>query len=60
MARKQYHIPKGDVKMIYVGIDIAKETNVAAAMDTNGVILLEPFAFQNDHEGFKLLKANLG
>ena len=59
MARKQYHIPKGDVKMIYVGIDIAKETNVAAAMDTNGVILLEPFAFQNDHEGFKLLKANL-
>ena len=59
MARKQYHIPKGDVKMIYVGIDIAKETQVAAAMDTNGVILLEPFAFQNDHEGFKLLKANL-
>ena len=45
--------------MIYVGIDIAKETQVAAAMDTNGVILLEPFAFQNDHEGFKLLKANL-
>ena len=59
MARKQYHIPKGDVKMIYVGIDIAKETHVAAAMDTNGLILLEPFAFQNDHEGFKLLKANL-
>ncbi len=59
MARKQYHIPKGDVKMIYVGIDIAKETHVAAAMDTNGVILLEPFAFQNDHEGFKLLKAKL-
>ena len=45
--------------MIYVGIDIAKETHVAAAMDTNGVILLEPFAFQNDHEGFKLLKAKL-
>lgn len=59
MARKQYHIPKGDVKMIYVGIDIAKETHVAAAMDTNGLILLEPFAFQNDHEGFKLLKAKL-
>ena len=45
--------------MIYVGIDIAKETHVAAAMDTNGLILLEPFSFQNDHEGFKLLKAKL-
>ena len=45
--------------MIYVGIDIAKETHVAAATDTDGVILLEPFSFQNDHEGFKLLKAKL-
>ena len=45
--------------MIYVGIDIAKETHVAAAMSTDGVVLLEPFAFQNDHEGFKLLKAKL-
>ena len=45
--------------MIYVGIDIAKDTHVAAAMDTNGLILLEPFSFQNDHEGFKLLKAKL-
>ena len=45
--------------MIYVGIDVAKETHVAAAMDTDGVVLLEPFAFQNDHEGFQLLKAKL-
>ena len=45
--------------MIYVGIDIAKETHVAAAMSTDGVVLLEPFAFQNDHEGFKLLKSKL-
>ena len=45
--------------MIYVGIDIAKETHVAAATDTDGVVLLEPFSFQNDHEGFKLLKAKL-
>lgn len=45
--------------MIYVGIDIAKETHVVAAMNANGVILIEPFAFQNDHEGFKLLKSKL-
>lgn len=45
--------------MIYVGIDVAKETHVAAAMNTDGVVLLEPFAFQNDHEGFQLLKAKL-
>ena len=45
--------------MIYVGIDIAKETHVAAAVNADGVILIEPFAFQNDHEGFKLLKSKL-
>jgi len=45
--------------VIYVGIDVAKETHVAAAMNTDGVVLLEPFAFQNDHEGFHLLKAKL-
>ena len=45
--------------MIYVGIDVAKETHVAAAMNTDGVVLLEPFAFQNDHDGFQQLKAKL-
>ncbi len=45
--------------MIYVGIDIAKETHVAAAMNTDGVVLLEPFVFRNDHEGFQLLKTKL-
>ena len=45
--------------MIYVGIDIAKETHVAAAMNTDGVVLIKPFTFQNDHEGFKLLKFKL-
>ena len=45
--------------MIYVGMDVAKETHVAAAMDSDGVVLLDPFAFQNDHEGFQLLKAKL-
>ena len=38
--------------MIYVGIDIAKETHVAAAVDSDGVIIIEPFSFTNNHEGF--------
>ena len=40
--------------MIYIGIDIAKETHVAAAMNTDGVIVMEPFSFANNHEGFTL------
>ena len=43
--------------MIYVGIDIAKQTHYAAIMNSDGEILSEPFAFSNDHTGFqKLLK----
>lgn len=45
--------------MIYVGIDIAKETHVAAAVDSDGVIIIEPFSFSNNHEGFKFLKSKL-
>lgn len=60
MARKQYQIIYKDGKtMIYVGIDIAKEIHVAAAVDSDGVIILEPFSFSNNHEGFKLLKSKL-
>ena len=39
--------------MIYVGIDIAKNTHWASAMNSNGEILLEPFSFQNNNEGFQ-------
>lgn len=45
--------------MIYVSIDIAKETHVAAAINTDGVVLLDIFVFRNDHEGFQLLKTKL-
>ena len=45
--------------MIYVGIDIAKETHFAAAVGSDGVIIIEPFSFTNDHEGFKLLRSKL-
>lgn len=46
-------------KMIYVGIDITKETHVAAAMSADGMIVIDPFSFSNNHEGFKLLKSKL-
>ena len=43
--------------MIYVGIDVAKQSHYAAIMNSDGEILTEPFAFTNDHSGFqKLLK----
>lgn len=43
--------------MIYVGIDVAKETHFASAMDSSGVVLAEPFSFSNDASGFsKLVK----
>ena len=39
--------------MIYVGIDIAKNTHWASAMNSDGEILLDPFSFQNNNEGFQ-------
>ena len=39
--------------MIYVGIDIAKNTHWASAMNSDGEILLQPFSFQNNNEGFQ-------
>lgn len=43
--------------MIYVGIDIAKQTHYAAIVNSDGEVLAEPFSFTNDHSGFqKLLK----
>ena len=38
----------GGLCMIYVGIDVAKTTHYAAVMDSDGVVLVEPFAFDND------------
>lgn len=45
--------------MIYVGIDVAKETHYAAIMDSNGVVFAEPFAFSNNADGFKKLTDKL-
>jgi len=41
--------------MIYVGIDIAKLNHFASAISSDGEILIEPFQFTNDGDGFQLL-----
>lgn len=45
--------------MIYVGIDIAKLNHFAAAISSDGEVLIEPFKFKNDYDGFYLLTSKL-
>ena len=45
--------------MIYVGIDIAKLKHFASALSSEGKILIEPFKFTNDDDGFRLLVSKL-
>ena len=45
--------------MIYVGIDIAKLNHFASAISSDGEILIEPFKFTNDNDGFQLLISKL-
>lgn len=45
--------------MIYVGIDIAKLNHYASAIDSDGVVPIEPFEFLNDNEGFYTLLSKL-
>lgn len=45
--------------MIYVGIDVAKETHYAAVSDASDKVLVKPFAFQNDAAGFGQLLSKL-
>ena len=44
--------------MIYVGIDIAKLNHFAAVISSDGEILIEPFKFTNDYDGFYLCFLN--
>ena len=41
--------------MIYAGIDIAKLNHVASVISSDGEVLVEPFQFSNDFEGFRSL-----
>lgn len=45
--------------MIYVGIDIAKLNHFASAINSDGVVLIEPFEFLNDSDGFYMLLSKL-
>ena len=45
--------------MIYVGIDIAKLNHFASAISSEGEVLIEPFKFTNDGDGFQLLVSKL-
>jgi transposase len=45
--------------MIYVGIDIAKLNHFAVAISSDGEILIDPFKFTNDYDGFYLLLSKL-
>lgn len=45
--------------MIYVGIDIAKLNHFASAIDSDSMVLIEPFEFLNDHDGFYMLLSKL-
>lgn len=45
--------------MVYVGIDIAKLNHYASAIDSDGVVLIEPFEFLNDNDGFYMLLSKL-
>ena len=45
--------------MFYVGIDIAKQSHVAAILSSDGEVLTEPFPFTNDSKGFNHLALKL-
>ena len=45
--------------MIYVGIDIAKLNHYASVVSSEGEVLLEPFKFSNDNDGFYTLVSKL-
>lgn len=45
--------------MIYVGIDVAKFSHYASAVNSDGKILINPFPFKNSNEGFNSLLTTL-
>ena len=48
-----------NLMQIYAGIDIAKLNHFAAVVSSDGEILIEPFKFPNDADGFQLLVSKL-
>lgn len=50
---------KRDVSMIYLGIDIAKLNCFAPTLFSDSEIILEPFKYSNDYDGFFKLLSRL-
>lgn len=50
---------KGSDRMLYAGIDIAKKKHVACVVGNNLDTIVNPFAFDNDLEGFQKLDSVL-
>ncbi|MBS6941309.1 MAG: IS110 family transposase [Slackia piriformis] len=46
--------------MHYVGVDIAKRTHSAAVLDDEGLLVAEPFMFENSSQGFAFFLMKLG
>lgn len=40
--------------MIFIGVDIAKSNHFASAVNSDGEVLIKPFKFTNDKDGFNL------
>ena len=40
--------------MIYIGIDIAKSSHFASAVNSDNEVIVNPFKFTNDDKGFNL------
>lgn len=40
--------------MTFIGIDIAKNTHFASAVNSDGEVLVNPFSFENSRKGFDL------
>ena len=40
--------------MIFIGIDIAKNSHFASAVNSDNEVIVKPFKFTNDDKGFNL------
>lgn len=45
--------------MIFIGIDVAKFSHFASVVNSDGEVLLAPFAFSNSYDGFNFLLSKL-
>lgn len=46
---------KGSIFMFFIGIDVGKFNHCCCVMNSEGEVLVEPFFFDNNHDGFDLL-----